>query len=88
MSHIENNGNEKIQENHLIEEQLVEKILDQDTPRRNIPNEQGLQPKKLFPKRRKEKIDFKERNRIHKIIKNIEEMDVEFLLINTLTITA
>ena len=34
------------------------------------------------------KIDFEKRNKVHRIIENIEEMDLEFLLLNTLTITA
>ena len=39
-------------------------------------------------KRIRKRIDFEKRNRIHRIIENIEDMDLEFLLQNTLTITA
>ena len=79
---------EEFQEHHFNEEQDKNKHLNLDTPKRNIPPGQEVQPRKLFKGKRKEKMDFKERNKIHKIIENIEDMDLEFLLINTLTITA
>ena len=43
---------------------------------------------KLFKKLQETRLSYKERNRKHKINENIEEMNLQFLLMNTQTITA
>ena len=58
-----------------------------DTPKREVLAGQIIYPRKLFKEKRKI-INFEQRNRDHKINIEEEKMDVEILLLNTLTITA
>merc|ERR1711942_3731 len=58
-----------------------------DTPKREVLSGQIIYPRKLF-KEKKKIINFEQRNRDHKINIEVEEMDLEILLLNTLTITA
>ena len=58
-----------------------------NTPRR------AVLPKKLsylkdYLRKKRKKTSFEDRNKNHKINNDIEEMNVEILLVNTLTITA
>ena len=62
-----------------------------DTPIgvRTPSNPKKIIPKRLFKKQlNKNVISHKDRNEKHKINNDIEEMNLEILLVNTLTITA
>ena len=73
MFHKNNIPNSSTQEPYSNDTPEENTRLDLETPKRNIPSEQVIQPKKLFKGNKREKIDLK-KNTIHKIIENIKKM--------------